>query len=574
MATARVPQVPKSNTNLSVPVPFPLKGAPIPLLLLTLPSQLGAAVPFSAQPFVVQRRRAFHRSLTARAVSLDWPVRPWMRGLFSSRRRLQSKVQLHRWSLARRDVEWPRRVHANAAPPSSSPSGQPPGMQPPNGAQPPPVATTPDVSMSMDAPVVPPSSSVTDSTSETHSDWLLTGRHFLTFIMVLVLGVVASALYLYTARDVEFSYALYKSSLDLLRTTGFRQTLALVGAIIFVRFGLEPIVRLARHIFGVRGPWAQSSEYYLLKEVYRPIEGLLVVAAFATLVENFAPSLIAIPKATVSHVVHSILSIAFVMATAGVIFNVKARMVKETAWQLELSGKLTQQRRVEAIDKLLTLLTLLVSSILGLQAVGLDINSLLAIGGIGGLAAGLAGRELLENLFNGMIIMSSNPFEVGEEVIFHHNGREVEGIVLDVGWYRTTIRSFAREVFVIPNSVFSRTVVLNVTRKNGEWRFYEFLHLRPEDVDKARDIVADMRKVIRTHPSVIQKLHRRAFLDSLTKEECGIYLSFYCAATNRDAFMAIRQDLFMMFLDIIKQHGAQLAKKSLRVYLQDRKSVV
>jgi hypothetical protein len=39
-------------------------------------------------------------------------------------------------------------------------------------------------------------------------------------------------------------------------------------------------------------------------------------------------------QATVSHVVHSILSIAFVMATAGVIFNVKARMVKETAWQV------------------------------------------------------------------------------------------------------------------------------------------------------------------------------------------------------------------------------------------------
>ena len=51
----------------------------------------------------------------------------------------------------------------------------------------------------------------------------------------------------------------------------------------------------------------------------------------------------------------------------------------------------------------------------------------------------------------------------------------VEGIVLDVGWYRTTIRSFEREVYNIPNSVFSRNVVLNITRKNREWRFYEFL---------------------------------------------------------------------------------------------------
>ena len=51
----------------------------------------------------------------------------------------------------------------------------------------------------------------------------------------------------------------------------------------------------------------------------------------------------------------------------------------------------------------------------------------------------------------------------------------VEGIVLDVGWYRTTIRSFEREIYNIPNSVFSRNVVLNITRKNKEWRFYEFI---------------------------------------------------------------------------------------------------
>ena len=50
----------------------------------------------------------------------------------------------------------------------------------------------------------------------------------------------------------------------------------------------------------------------------------------------------------------------------------------------------------------------------------------------------------------------------------------VEGIVADVGWYRTLIRSFEREMFTIPNSVFSRNVVLNITRKNKEWRFFEF----------------------------------------------------------------------------------------------------
>lgn len=46
------------------------------------------------------------------------------------------------------------------------------------------------------------------------------------------------------------------------------------------------------------------------------------------------------------------------------------------------------------------------------------VNSVLAIGGVGGLAVGLAGREILENLFTGLIILSSSPFEVGDEVQF------------------------------------------------------------------------------------------------------------------------------------------------------------
>ena len=49
---------------------------------------------------------------------------------------------------------------------------------------------------------------------------------------------------------------------------------------------------------------------------------------------------------------------------------------------------------------------------------GCAVNSVLAIGGVGGLAVGLAGREILENLFTGLIILSSSPFEVGDEVLF------------------------------------------------------------------------------------------------------------------------------------------------------------
>ena len=271
----------------------------------------------------------------------------------------------------------------------------------------------------------------------------------------------------------------------------------------------------------------------------------------------------------VQTVVRSTLSLTFVLAAARVVFNIKGRVTREAAWKLELSGDLTKQRRVEAVDKLLSVLFLLVTSVLGLQAVGLDVNSVLAIGGVGGLAVGLAGREILENLFTGLIILSSSPFEVGDEVQFTPpSGGAVEGIVIDVGWYRTTIRSFEREVFNIPNSVFSRNVVLNVTRKAREWRFYERLFLRVEDAVRCPGVVADMRKVLRADPRIIQKLHRRVFLERVDRDQATVYVSFYVEAANRDQFMAIKQDLLLAFLDCVEQNGAALARNRLVVAVE------
>jgi MscS family membrane protein len=337
----------------------------------------------------------------------------------------------------------------------------------------------------------------------------------------------------------------------------------------FVRFGLEPLVRSLRSAFRAAGPWEKSSEYYILREVYRPLEFLFTVAAVTTLAENFLPQLIALPKAMVQNVVRSTLSLTFVLAAARVVFNVKARVTRESTWKLELSGDLTKQRRVEAVDKLFSVLFLIVTGVLGLQAIGLDVNSVLAIGGVGGLAVGLAGREILENLFTGLIILSSSPFEVGDEVQFTPpNGAVVEGIVIDVGWYRTTIRSFEREVFCIPNSVFSRNVVLNITRKQREWRFFERVGLRVDDAPRAGAVVADMRKVLRADPRIIQKLHRRVFLDKVDRDQATVYVSFYVEAANRDAFMAIKQDLLLAFVDCVEKNGARLARNRLQIAIE------
>ena len=81
---------------------------------------------------------------------------------------------------------------------------------------------------------------------------------------------------------------------------------------------------------------------------------------------------------------------------------------------------------------------------------------------------------------------------------------------------------------------------------------------------RAGAVVADMRKIIRQDSRIIQKLHRRVFLDKVNRDQVSIYISCYVEAANRDAFMAVKQDLLLGLIDCVERNGAKLARNRLQ----------
>lgn len=75
-----------------------------------------------------------------------------------------------------------------------------------------------------------------------------------------------------------------------------------------------------------------------------------------------------------------------------------------------------------------------------------------------------------------------------------------------------------------------------------------------DDVGKASAVVADMRKIIRQDPRIIQKLHRRVFFDKLTREQviskpgfASLYAS-QAELTIKSAF--ISTEVLMMIVEV------------------------
>ena len=49
--------------------------------------------------------------------------------------------------------------------------------------------------------------------------------------------------------------------------------MGILGAMVFVRYGLEPLVKSLRTVFKASGAWEKSSEYHFLREVRIPAPG-------------------------------------------------------------------------------------------------------------------------------------------------------------------------------------------------------------------------------------------------------------------------------------------------------------
>lgn len=91
--------------------------------------------------------------------------------------------------------------------------------------------------------------------------------HLATFFIILGTGLMFLAVLLWFTADIRFQQACTKVIRRLFKTVALRQVMGILGAMTFVRLGLEPMVKMLRRLFRAPGSWEKSSEFYILREV-------------------------------------------------------------------------------------------------------------------------------------------------------------------------------------------------------------------------------------------------------------------------------------------------------------------
>ena len=119
---------------------------------------------------------------------------------------------------------------------------------------------------------------------------------------------------------------------------------------------------------------------------------------------------------------------------------------------------------------------------------GFTPSQLIGALGIGSVAIGFAFKDIFQNLLSGILILLSEPFRIGDDIVV--NG--MEGNVEDIQIRATFLRSPDGRRIVIPNAtVYTSAVIVNNAYQRRRCEFMVGIGYE-DDMQKAKKIILDI----------------------------------------------------------------------------------
>ena len=138
-------------------------------------------------------------------------------------------------------------------------------------------------------------------------------------------------------------------------------------------------------------------------------------------------------------------------------------------------GEISKTERTELgkqlmpfISRVALILLTLLGGIILLDHFNIEISGLVATLGIGSLAIALAAQAALADTISGFIIMIDRPYRIGDRIEILE--LDTWGDVTDIGLRSTRIRTRDNRMAVVPNSVISKSLVVNHSYPDDKYR--------------------------------------------------------------------------------------------------------
>jgi MscS family membrane protein len=198
-----------------------------------------------------------------------------------------------------------------------------------------------------------------------------------------------------------------------------------------------------------------------------------------------------------------------------------------------------------------------------LNELGFQVASLLAGLGIGGIAIALAAQKTVEHLFGSVAIGVDQPFRVGDFV----KVEDFSGTVEAIGMRSTRFRTLDRTIITIPNGKLADLKTETFAARDRIRLLLNLGLAYGTTASQMRAVLRDVEAALRAHPKLWTSDGPSVRFTALGDSTLNVEVVAWFATKDWAEFTAIRQDLFLVFMEIVERSGTRFAFPTRTVHL-------
>lgn len=256
------------------------------------------------------------------------------------------------------------------------------------------------------------------------------------------------------------------------------------------------------------------------------------------------------------HSHHAVLKIGLIVSASWFFFRWKRGIVQKLMEKSRRKDFPIDHGKIDAINKVITLLLYLITILLLLEQLGGSMNTLIAFGGVSGLAIAFASQQIIANFFGGIMIYFTQPFAIGDWIKIPE--KDVEGVVEEIGWYTTEVLSLEKLPIYIPNSMLTNIIVMNPSRMEQR-QFKNILGLRYADMPKVEKVIRSLKKKIEEHDKLDPDYPPQVHLHALNTYSVDIQITIYTTEISKEAFAIFSSEILQLIYETVSEEKVDFA---------------
>lgn len=209
---------------------------------------------------------------------------------------------------------------------------------------------------------------------------------------------------------------------------------------------------------------------------------------------------------------------------------------------------------IRYLSKILNFITLAFGTVIALVVLIPDFSSIVTGVGIGGVAVAYVAKDSLASMISGMILLLDKPFIIGDWVTVD----TIDGIVEDISFRSTRIRTFTQGLVVVPNSTVGNASITNWSRMQKRRVAFELGVSYDTSEEQMTTLIAALQNFFHTHPAIEQGTSLVHFT-GMGDYTLNIEIIYYSLKTDLESYMSVKEAVNLEILRLCNTYDVAIA---------------